>query len=137
MQIVIFIKIFRINILIYKLNYYIKKEKKMYKKFENDTNLKEQIILIQEECYKIITICEGFLEQYSKTMENKSQRQYTVRFPICQPTKVVINGMLRDKTSLSPEERRAVKDQKEINKARAILRLQNITKQKNFGAQIT
>ena len=59
---------------------------------------------------------------YSAFAQNDtSQKHYNVRFLKYLPTKVLINGRLRDRMSLTAEERQAVKNQEEIDKARANL----------------
>lgn len=59
---------------------------------------------------------------YSAFAKNDApQKHYNVRILKYQPTKVMINGRIKDKTSLSAEERQAVQTQEDIDKARATL----------------
>ena len=51
-------------------------------------------------------------------------KHYNVRILKFQPTKVMINGRIKDRTALTAEERAAVKTKEDIDKARAILRQQ-------------
>ncbi len=65
----------------------------------------------------------GHKRPYSAFANNDTpKKHYNVRILKYQPTKVMINGRLKDRTSLFAEERQAVKTQEDIDKARAILR---------------
>ena len=61
-----------------------------------------------------------------------TKKHYNVRILKYQPTKVLINGRLKDRMSLSAEEREAVRTQEEINKLRAELKQQNELRQKKL-----
>ena len=50
-----------------------------------------------------------------------SKKHYNVRILKYQPTKVLINGRIKERMSLTAEERQAVQTQEDINKAKAAL----------------
>ena len=67
---------------------------------------------------------------FKKQDNNEPKRHYNVRILSLQPTKVLINGRIRDRASLTPEEHRAVQTQEEIEKAREELKNNSITQHK-------
>ena len=91
----------------------------------SQSNINTLMRKIEEECKNLIALCEGFRESNINPYGNRPIMHYNVRILKLQPEKVVINGVIKDRASLSARERQAVKAQEEINTARAQLRLQN------------
>ena len=71
---------------------------------------------------------------FKKNGDNEPKRHYNVRIIRLQPTKVLINGRIRDRASLTAAEHRAVRIQEEIDKAKRLLQQQN--ELNNRGQQI-
>ena len=92
------------------------------------TDTKEKIRQITEGCRKILSLCKDFQRNNDNLIKNNLPMHYNVRILKYQPEKVMINGKLKDRTSLSQRERQAVKTQEEVDKAREKLRQENMMK---------
>jgi phosphoribosylaminoimidazole carboxylase (NCAIR synthetase) len=91
----------------------------------------EKIRQITKKCRKIISLCEEFQNNNNNFINNNVPMHYNVRILKYMPGKVLINGKIKDRISLSARERQAVKTQEEVDQARAKLRLENILKRKS------